>query len=400
MLTAVLVTLSLYLLLMERDRVMVFAGAEPAPPPAPALHDKAPSHRVPVMVLDSAAREVQGHVLIRGETAAAREVEIRAETSGRVISEPLRRGAMVGTGDTLCQLDPGTRAAALAQAEAGLAEARLRLPEAEARVNQATATLEEARLNDRAARSLAESGFASETRVAATTAAVSSAEAALASARAGLEAAQTGIRTAEAQLAVARTEIARLTIAAPFDGVLETDAAELGALLQPGALCARVIQLDPIRLVGHVPETDLARIRPGAMASGRLSSGQEVSGRVRFVGRTADETTRTFRVEAEIANADGTIRAGQTVEIRIQTPTEQAHLLPQSALTLDNDGRLGVRLAAPDGTARFAPVKVLRDTVAGVWVSGLPERADVIVTGQEFVTDGVPLDITYRERGQ
>ena len=54
----------------------------------------------------------------------------------------------------------------------------------------------------------------------------------------------------------AEREIDRLTITAPFGGLLESDAAEIGSLLQPGALCATVIQLDPIKLVGFIPETD------------------------------------------------------------------------------------------------------------------------------------------------
>ena len=44
---------------------------------------------------------------------------------------------------------------------------------------------------------------------------------------------------------------------APFAGLLETDTAELGALLQTGSPCATIIQLDPIKFVGFVPEAEL-----------------------------------------------------------------------------------------------------------------------------------------------
>jgi multidrug efflux system membrane fusion protein len=43
------------------------------------------------------------------------------------------------------------------------------------------------------------------------------------------------------------------------------------------------------------------------------------------------------------------------------------------------------------------PVGLLRDTVDGVWLTGLPEALDVIVLGQEYVTDGVPVAATFRE---
>ena len=120
-------------------------------------------------------------------------------------------------------------------------------------------------------------------------------------------------------------------------------------------------------------------------------------GEVTFIARRADETTRTFRVDITLPNPDLAIRAGQTAEIAIEADGAMAHLLPQSALTLDDDGRLGIRSVAADGTARFLPVSVLRDTRSGIWVSGLPERVDVITVGQEYVTDGVAVRPSFEE---
>lgn len=389
--TAILVIGALYLLIIERDRILSFAGTESSgsaeipPEDTPSETEEDPSGRVSVVVQRSKAREVESAVLLRGRTEAARQVQVMAETSGRVLSEPLLRGTSVSKGQTLCSIDPGTRPAALAEASARLPEARARQAEAEAR-------LTEAKINDRAARSLSEGGFASETRVAGTAAAVESALAAVQSAQAGVQAAEAGVEAAQ-------TEIGRLAITAPFDGILETDTAELGTLLQPGAPCAEVISLDPIKLVGFVPETEVDRIKVGARAGARLSSGREVMGNVTFLSRSADEATRTFRVEIEVPNPDLQIRDGQTVEIIVASDGELAHLLPASALTLNDDGLLGVRIVE-DNTARFVAVGFIRDTVEGAWVSGLPDQADVIVVGQEYVIDGVPVAVTMREMNQ
>jgi multidrug efflux system membrane fusion protein len=361
LLIAVLVSAALYLLVFERDRLMGFATSDapqavqtpqtaPAEQPGPTKENA-----VPVVALVSTAKAIENAVLVRGQTEAARAVEVRAETSGLVISEPKRKGSFVNAGETLCQLDPGTRGASLAEAQARLAEATI---------------------NTVAANKLAEGGFASETRKV-------SAEATLQSAQAGVAAAQ--------------TEIGRLTIAAPFEGLLETDTAELGSLLQPGALCANVIQLDPIKLVGFVPETDVDKVTVGAMAGARLASGAQVAGRVTFLSRSADVTTRTFRVEIQVPNADLAIRDGQTAEITISSEGTTAHLLPQSAMTLNDEGAIGVRIVGDDSRAHFAPITPLRDSVKGIWVAGLPDTAKVIVVGQDFVTDGVKLDVTLQE---
>lgn len=400
LLTAVLVCAALYMLVFERDRLTAFAAGEqvaaPAAPATEAPPGEAEVRRISVVVTQSIAQEIDNAVLARGQTEAARQVEVRAETTGLVVSDPLRRGAYVTAGQLLCRLDPGTRAAQLSEAEARLEEARARLPESEARVAEAQARLREAEINDRAASRLSEGGFASETRVAGAQAGVESARAAVESARAGLTSAASGIRSAEAAVQAAQSEIAKLAITAPFDGLLETDTAELGALLQPGSPCATVIQLDPIKLVGFVSEIDVEKVEVGAMAGARLISGQQVAGRVTFLSRSADPLTRTFRVEVTVPNKDLSIRDGQTAEIIIAAEGRRAHLLPASALTLDDGGRLGVRIVDGESRAQFVPVALLRDVPEGVWLSGLPDEATVILVGQEFVTDGVTVTPVMR----
>jgi multidrug efflux system membrane fusion protein len=72
-------------------------------------------------------------------------------------------------------------------------------------------------------------------------------------------------------------------------------------------------------------------------------------------------------------------------------------LLPQSALTLNDDGTLGVRVIDDADVVAFIPVRLIRDTPQGVWVMGPPATSNVIVLGQEYVTAGVTVAPTYRE---
>ncbi len=401
-LAAIVAAAVIYAFVFERDRLMAVAtDGAPAQDAAPEQAEPATERGpVGVVAVKSTARTIDSAVVLRGQTEAFREVDLRAETSGQVVSEPLRKGAFVEAGDVLCEIDPGTRQAALREARARLAASRARMPEARARLEEARSRLEEAEINDNAARRLQQEGFASQTRAAATKAALRSAEAAVESAATGLETVKAEIEAAQAAVAAAEKEIERLTISAPFAGLLESDTAELGSLMQPGSLCATVIQLDPVMLVGFVPETDVDRVEPGATAVADMASGGRVQGEVTFLSRQADETTRTFRVEIRVPNADLELRDGQTAEIVISADGTKAHLLPQSALTLNDEGTLGVRLVGEENAALFTPVTLLRDTPNGVWLSGLPETANVIVIGQEYVTDGVKVAPSYRELGQ
>ena len=415
-LLSIAVAAIIYLFVMERDMLLAFvAGGDDAAAEAVAEEATSPveDQRIRVLAMHSEATEIDTGVVLRGQTEAARQVDVRAETSATVVSEPLRKGRFVEAGQEMCVLDPGTRNASLAEAKARLVEAQARsteaegrLPETTARIAEAEARLEEALTNENVAVQLAQGGFASDTRVKNARAAVAAARAGLeaaaagtSSSAAGIDSARAGIESAEAAVAAAEKELERLVIRAPFSGLLESDTAELGSLLQPGSLCGTIIQLDPMKLVAFVPETEVDRIAVGARAGARLASAAnvQVQGNVTFLSRSADETTRTFRIEIEIPNPDLRIRDGQTAEILIAAEGQKAHLVPASALTLNDEGALGLRLVDADQRVTFRTVTLLRDTPDGVWLTGLPESADIIIRGQEYVTSGVEVAATYEE---
>lgn len=355
--TALTVAFTLYLVVLERGALLSFAGVMTEDVSEEAS-DTPPAPLVRVVATRSAAQPVANRVILRGRTEAMRQVEIRSETAGLVISDPLRRGASVNAGDPLCEVAPGVRKAALD-------EARARLSEAE--------------INHRAASGLSDSGFGSDVR--------------LANARAALQAAQAGVDRAV-------EEMARLVMHAPFDGILETDTAELGSLLQPGALCATLIQMDPIKLVGFATEAQVDQLITGAPAGARLASGREVMGTVSFIARSADPQTRTFRVDVTIPNPDGQIRDGQSADILVQGEEQAGHLLPGSALTLNDAGELGLRVVDEDGLVDFMTAQILRDTSDGVWLSGLPDQINAITLGQEFTREGARVHVTWADNAQ
>lgn len=371
-LTAGIVLAASYVFVMERDRLDAgldalneWAGAqatetetEHAPEPVAAEETAIEQDQLFAVVTQQIVeQDLESGVVLRGRTQAARQVEVRAETSGLVISEPRARGSLVAQGDVLCELAPGTRAASLAEAEARLAEAQINFTTAER---------------------LSEGGYAAQTRV-------TSAEAGMRSAQAGVEA--------------ARAELDRLVITAPFGGVLEADSAQTGSLLSPGGLCATVIGLDPILLVGHAAEAQIGRLTEGAMAGARLSSGQELVGQVSFLARSGDPATRTFRVEITVPNPDLAVRDGLSADILVAASASRGHLVPGSALTLNDEGQVGLRLVDDANHTFFVPVTVLRDAADGFWVSGLPTEANVIVVGQEYVTDGIEVRVVPRVEG-
>lgn len=291
-------------------------------------------------------------VPLRGKTKAKTIVSVVPQTSGTVEAVLVQKGQTVKVGDTLCQLDKGDRQAAVAQAEAALA--------------QATTALE-------SNAALREQGLAPK--------------------NSGLQL-EAAVKQAQAGLDNALTELGRTDVKATIAGVVQDPLATVGNMASPQAACATIVQLDPMLFKGQVPEARIAYAKVGLEATVKTVTGQSVAGKVSYISSVADEATRSFAVEIEVPNPDGKVLDGITAEAIVNVGTAPAHLLPQSVLTLDDDGVLGVRAVGADSKVAFYAVTILQDTREGVWVTGLPPTVDVITVGQDFVIPGQTVNAT------
>ena len=328
----------------KRERVAA-ANTKPTEP--------AKDETVAVVVKRSQAQSMSATFTMTGSTEADRRIDVRVETSGMVALSP-RKGTRVRQGDLLCQLQVGDRAA---------------------RRESAVARFRQAQTDAQAQQKLSDRGFAAANRA---------------------SDARTSAEVIRAEIKQLDVEIARLEIRAPFDGVIEDGPAETGSFLQPGGVCATLVDPDPLRAVGFAPEFKVGELRLGMPGSAKLATGQTFQGTVVYIAQTADPATRTFRIDLAGPNPNYALRDAVTAEISIPLGSQDAHKLPQSALTLNDDGKIGL-MVAKDGVARFSPVDILREDAEAVWVGGLGALADVIVVGQEYVRDGIPVTTTLQQ---
>ena len=182
-------------------------------------------------------------------------------------------------------------------------------------------------------------------------------------------------------------------IVAPFSGYLETLRVEEGDFLNTGAVCAALIDPDPMLIVADIAEKDIAQVELGSEARAKLISGRYISGEVTFIASSADKNTRTFRVEISVDNKDRTIRDGVSAEIYIKGKEEAAHKISPAILSLNDQGNLGVRTVTANNRVEFKEINILEDTNSGMWVSGLGEEARIITLGQEYVFQGQTVNV-------
>jgi len=319
-------------------------GDDPASAGPTVAHEEAPLTRVRTALVS--AEPMTNELILQGRTQAERSVVVRAEADGRVEEVFVERGARVEAGDLLV---------------------RLAVEEREARVAEKRALLRQREIEFEAARSLNERGYRADTQVAE---------------------AQALLDAARAELRLAELDLEHLEIRAPFDGIVDDRAVEVGDVLAVGDPVAMVVDLDPLRVVGQVAERYLGRVERGATGTVRLVGGDVVEGRVRFVGSVANESTRTFPVELEVANPDDRVIQGLTAELRLPIAETMAHRLSPAVLTLDDEGRIGVKAVGDDGRVVFHPVQIVGGSADGVWLGGLPPTLELIVVGQDFVVPG------------
>ena len=205
------------------------------------------------------------------------------------------------------------------------------------------------------------------------------------------------LQSALADLAAIRTDIARTEIVAPFDGVLNNLAIELGDVVDTNDTVGTLYDLDPILVVAAVSESEVGKSEVGDEGHARLVTGEELDGMIRFVSKVAVSETRTFRIELEIANPDGDAPDGLTADIVLPLATVPAHQISPSVLALADDGTIGVKIVDDGDVVRFIPITIVADRPDGIWVAGIPEHATLITVGQDFVSDGQtvkPMSVT------
>lgn len=203
-----------------------------------------------------------------------------------------------------------------------------------------------------------------------------------------LDNAVSAVAQAQSQLKAAQAEIDRLTVIAPFDGLIDQVNVEIGSSAPQGTQVATLLGLDPVVVKGEVSERDLRYVRAGDKAEAKMVNGDTLHGEVRYIGRESTPATRTFRVEISIPNPDDKVPAGMTSEIVLRGETTDSVILPRSVVTLSAKGDLGVRAVDKDSKVVFVPIDLVDDMENGLVLGGVPADAQVIVAGQELVTEG------------
>jgi RND family efflux transporter MFP subunit len=207
-----------------------------------------------------------------------------------------------------------------------------------------------------------------------------------------------------ANLQIAQINLSYTSIMAPIGGRIGGTAFTKGNLVGPDSKAlARIVQLDPIRVVYAISENDVAAINmalkdadrgknhPTLMPRIKPAGGQilETAGHVDFVDNTVNVSTGTIAVRAVFKNPKATLIPGQYVTVLVaRSEPKPMPVVPQSAFLEDHDGRYVLLV---DDQNRVVVRRVKTGPVVGAnWAveSGLAVNERVIVEGIQKVRPG------------
>lgn len=336
----------------------------------------------PVRV-DRARREVvEDRIELVGSLEPEATVEVRAAVAGYIVRLPFDLGDRVEKDAVVAELDDAQAREAISRADAALKVAQARLKAQRATSSHARNELERWQ-------QLAKSGVSTGQQLDTALAAV-----AVADSQVELEQAQVEQFTAE--LEQARLASQQLQIRAPASGYVAAKLVSIGHLATSDLPLLRLVSIDTVRTVVHVPEQDYARVRIEQPATVRVDALPDES----FIGKVVrkapvlDPATRTAAVEIEIPNPEALLKPGMHGRVSVLFDKREATVVPLAAVREVNEGRIAYVLSKDLSSAERVSVTVgVTDGGYVEILQGIQPGERVVTLGHESLEEGGPVEI-------
>jgi len=325
-----------------------------ATPPAQSAAKPVATPAAPVRVEVATVKEIP---FARGLSAVGslrsdESVVLRPEVAGRIQSIEFKEGQPIARGQVLIRLDDSVPRAELAQARANL-------------------TL--AQSHYRRAVELQGKGFVSQ--------------------QARDESAST-LKVQEAAVALAQARLDKMTISAPFAGIVGLRSVSVGDYVNQGQDLAPLEAIDPLKVDFRVPEMYLSKVRMGQQLTLRLDAlpGQERQGQVYAVSPLVDAGGRSILLRATVANNDAVLRPGMFARVQLLFNQDKALVAPEAALSPSGETQYVYRVK--DGKAERREVTIGERREGRVEIlTGVAVDDQLVVAGIQRVTDGAAVNV-------
>lgn len=326
-----------------------------------------PEKLVNVRVWTTEKKRVQPYLETTGTLKADEEVLVSTEVDGIVKKISVDEGTQVGAGALLAEINETDYALDFRRSDAAVNQAQAQLANVRAEFKRKQALFEEELITKQQFDDIS-------TRVS-----LSEAE----------------LERARATLAISKERLSRTKIYSPIGGSVKEKRVSVGDFVRASTPILQIIKTNPLKLNFTVPEKDLAKIKIGQSVMFTVDAypGRQFTGKVNVLYPNVEERTRTLQAEAMAPNANQALKPGSFARVFIYTQAARdAVVAPLTALMYD--GPI-IRIFVADGNvARERMIKTGNKYGEYVEViEGLKEKEQVIVVGQNNLSEGVKLNV-------
>ena len=180
----------------------------------------------------------------------------------------------------------------------------------------------------------------------------------------------------------------RFTLSAPASGVVAELGVRDGAMVSPGMMMFRIVNLSTVWVMADVPEALASQVRVGSTAEVHVAGlGDAYTGKLSAILPDVDPATRTLKARVELRNPGQVLKPGMFVRVMFkQASKAQSLVIPQEAV-IATGKRTVVIVAGEGGQYRPVDVQLGQESGGDVEVkAGLTEGQQVVASGQ-FMLD-------------
>jgi RND family efflux transporter MFP subunit len=204
------------------------------------------------------------------------------------------------------------------------------------------------------------------------------------------------VKTTRAAMDTAALNLERCTIRSPMSGVVDHIFIENGQFMNPADPVANILQIDRVKVVVGIPESDVdavRRLRRFDLTIDALG-GRGFRGERHYLYKTTGNLARLYNLEIAVNNPGGEILPDMFARVEVvKRRVDQGLAVPLYAL-LDRDGTNAVFVVV-DGAARLRPVTTgIQDGWRVQVAGGLSAGEKVVVVGQRLINDGETVNVT------
>jgi len=203
------------------------------------------------------------------------------------------------------------------------------------------------------------------------------------------------VKTSRAVLKNTELMLSRCTIIAPISGIIRRLDATQGLLLDVGDPVAEILQIDKVKAVVGIPESDVDQVRSitDVTVTIQALNDKKVTGRSHFLASSPENGARLYRFELAIDNKTNRILPGMFLRAEIVKKTiKNVAVVPLYTIIKRNDRQFVY--VEENGMAQLTSVElgIIEDWRVHV-TKGLSLGSRVVVEGHREINEGNKLNI-------